>query len=340
MTTIAITAAPLASPVAAGSARRAPLPPDGRWQPGPRRPAAGVGVAEQESPGTDLPARLLAELAGLAVGDPMRARLRARVIEWYLPMSVYVARRFGGRGELLDDLTQVAAVGLIKAVDRFDPGRGVEFVSFAVPTIVGEIKRHFRDTTWGVRVPRRLQELKLRIPEATEALLHALHRAPTVAELAERLGISSDDMVSTQLSANAYRPFSIDRDWLGRQDLRPEDWLGGPDPDIEAVDNRTTLRVLLGRLPIRERWILAMRFEQEMTQAQIAAVIGISQMQVSRLILKSLAQLHGDLVEALPPNALVKPGGRRPSPATAVISARGTPAVVALSCELSKRALP
>jgi RNA polymerase sigma-B factor len=253
----------------------------------------------------------------MAVGDPNRARLRARVIEWYLPMTVHLARRFGGRGELLDDLTQVAAVGLIKAVDRFDPARGVDFASFAIPTIVGEIRRHFRDTTWGVRVPRRLQELKLQIPAAAEDLLHALHRAPTAAELAERLGISPDDMVSAQLSANAYRPFSIDRVSSGRPDLRPENWLGGPDPELEAVDNRTTLRVLLARLPVREQRILAMRFEQDMSQAQIAAAIGISQMHVSRLLAKSLAQLHEDLISEAPPsNGQVTRGGRRRSPAT------------------------
>jgi RNA polymerase sigma-B factor len=274
-----------------------------------------AGQTSQRS--ADIPGGLLTELAGLAVDDPRRVRLRARVIEWYLPMSVYLARRFGGRGELLDDLTQVAAVGLIKAVDRFDPARGVDFASYAVPTILGEIKRHFRDVTWAVRVPRRLQELKLRMPAVTEELLHALHRAPTTAELAERLGISPGDMVSAQLSANAYRPFSIDRGSSVRADLRPEDWLGGPDPDLEAVDDRTTLRGLRARLPIREQRILAMRFEQEMTQTQIAAAIGISQMHVSRLLLKSLTRLHDDLISGAPlSNSPAVRGGRRRAPAT------------------------
>jgi RNA polymerase sigma-B factor len=264
-----------------------------------------------------LPDRLLAELAGLAADDPKRMRLRAQVVEWYLPMTVYLARRFGGCGELLDDLTQVVTVGLIRAVDRFDPARGVEFASFAIPTIVGEIRRHFRDTTWALRVPRRLQELKLRMPAATEELLHTLHRAPTAAELAARLGISPRDMVSAQLSANAYRPFSIDRGSSSRPDLRPEEWLGGPDPDLEAVDNRTTLRGLLARLPIREQRIRAMRFEQDMTQAQIAAAIGLSQMHVSRLLLKILAQLHEALItEPRPSNGQTTRSRRRRSPAT------------------------
>jgi RNA polymerase sigma-B factor len=327
---IAITASPVASQVLAGEPHRAVAAPDGQRLPGVRRPAAAAGLAGQASQrGTDLPGRLLAELAGLAVDDPRRARVRGRVIEWYLPMTVYLARRFGGRGELLDDLTQVAAVGLIKAVDRFDPARGVDFASYAVPTIVGEIRRHFRDTTWAVRVPRRLQEVKLQTPAATEELLHALHRAPTAAELAERLGISTRDMLSVQLSANAYRPFSIDRGLSGRPDLRPEDWLGGPDPNIEAVENRTALRALLARLPVREQRILAMRFEQDMSQTQIAAAIGLSQMHVSRLLLKSLAQLHEALITEPRPSNGRTTSGRRRRPAAAPAPATPAPAAMA-----------
>jgi RNA polymerase sigma-B factor len=298
------------------------LPPDGQWQPGIRCPAAAQLAEEVPQRGRELPDRLLAELAGLADGDPQRAGLRARVIEWYLPLTVYLARRFGGRGELLDDLTQVAALGLIKAVDRFDPARGIEFASYAVPTILGEIKRHFRDTTWAVRVPRRLKELKLQMPAATEELLHALHRAPTEAELAERLGISPGDMVSAQLSANAYHPTSIDRGTSAHPDLRPEDWLGGPDPELDAVDNRTTLRASLARLPVREQRILAMRFEHDMSQRQIAAAIGISQMHVSRLLVKSLVRLHQDLISEVPlSGGQATRGGRRRSPATRVSAA-------------------
>jgi RNA polymerase sigma-B factor len=265
----------------------------------------------------------LAELAGLAADDPERVRLRAWVIEWYLPMSVFLARRFGGRGELLDDLRQVAAVGLIKAVDRFDPARGGDFASYAIPTIVGEIKRHFRDKTWAVRVPRRLQELKLRLPAVTEELLQTLRRVPTSAELAQRLGISERDMVSAQLSANAYRPFPIDRGISGGPQLRAVDRLGGPDPDLEAADDRTTLRGLLARLPVRERRILAMRFEADMSQTQIAAAVGVSQMQVSRLLAKSLAQLREALItEPHPSNGQAPCRGLRrslamPTPAAA-----------------------
>jgi RNA polymerase sigma-B factor len=292
---------------------------------------AAAGLAGPPRRGTDLPDRWLTELAGMAVDDPNRARLRARVIEWYLPMSVYLARRFGGRGELLDDLTQVAAVGLINAVDRFDPARGVAFASYAIPTILGVIKRHFRDKTWAVQVPRWVQELTLQLPAATEELLQTLHRAPTSAELAQRLGVSQRAMVSAQLSASAYRPSSIDRGTADRPDLRPEVWLGSPDPDLEAVDNRTTLRGPLARLPVREQLILAMRFEADMSQAQIAAAIGISQMHVSRLLTKSLAQLHEALLtEPHPPNGPpAHDGPQRSSGAPAPAAVTPTSAITA-----------
>jgi RNA polymerase sigma-B factor len=310
--------APSRSPLVPEEVRRRPssFVPDGQWQPGVRRPAA-VGVAGRAPQwGTDLPGSLLTELAGLAVDDPSRARLRARVIEWYLPMAAYLARRFGGRGEPLDDLTQVAAVGLIKAVDRFDPARGVELSAYAVPTIVGEIKRHFRDTTWVVRVPRRLQELKLRLPAAAAELAQTLCREPTSAELAQRLGTSPRDVVSAQLLANAYSPRRIERG-SGRLDLSPRDRLGGPDPGLDAVDNRTTLRLLLASLPVREQRILVLRFEQDMSQAEIAAEVGLSQMHVSRLLVKCLARLHGGLVGEVPPSGgQATRGGRQRSPGT------------------------
>jgi RNA polymerase sigma factor (sigma-70 family) len=220
MSTIAITAPAGPSSAAVDAVRGAPEP-DGQWQPSSRPATAARPAGQFSQTGADLPGRLMAEFAGLAVGDPRRVRLRARIIEWYLPLSAYTARRYGGRGELMDDLTQVAAVALIKAGDRFDPARGVTFPGYAIPTILGEIRRHFRDTTWVVRVPRRFQGLNLQMPAATEELFHALHRAPTAAELAERLGIGLRDMVSAQLSANAYRPVSIERGWA-----RTTGWAG------------------------------------------------------------------------------------------------------------------
>ncbi len=305
----------VASPGRARAAQRSTVPSGGQWQPGLGGAAVAAGLAGPvPQRGTDLPDRWLAELAGLAVDDPNRARLRARVIEWYLPMAVYLARRFGGRGELLDDLTQVAAVGLINAVDRFVPARGVTFAGYAIPTILGVIKRHFRDKTRVVQVPRRVQELTRQLPAATEELLQTLRRAPTNGELAQRLGVSQRDLVSAQLSASAYRPSSLDRGTAGRLDLRPEVWLGSPDPDLEAVENRTTLRRLLAHLPVREQRILAMRFEADMSQSQIAAAIGISQMQVSRLLAKSLARLHeAFLTEPHPSNGQPAHGPARSS---------------------------
>jgi len=312
-------AAPARSPLVPEAACRRPSSsvPDGQWQPGVRRPAA-VGLAGRAPQwGTDLPGSLLTELAGLAVGDPSRARLRAWVIEWYLPMAVYLARRFGGRGELLDDLTQVAAVGLIKAVDRFDPARGVEFSAYAVPTIVGEIKRYCRDTTWVVRVPRRLRELKLRLPSAAAELARTLCREPMSAALAQRSCTSPRDVMSAQLLANAYRPCPIDRGPSARPRLHSEDWLGGPDPELDAVDDRTTLRLLLASLPVREQRILVLRFAHDMSQTEIAAEVGLAQMHVSRLLSNVWPDsTRASSVKSPPSGGQATPGGRQRSPGT------------------------
>jgi RNA polymerase sigma-B factor len=252
---------------------------------------------------------LLARLGKLPVGDVRRVAIRARVIESYLPMTVYLARRYGGRGEPLADLTQVAAIGLIKALDRFDPKRGVPFASYAIPTIVGELKRHFRDTTWKIRVPRPLQELSLQLITVTEELAHALRRSPTTTELAAQLGVNRADVLAAQRCAHAYRPLSLDQPASNNEDLTLTDSLGGCDPAIEAVDTRETLRVRLAQLPERERRIIVLRYFGELTQAQIAADIGVSQMQISRLLARSLAQLQqGMLADA---NARVAPASRR-----------------------------
>jgi RNA polymerase sigma-B factor len=304
-------------PVAGAPQGFSPLAPDGQWQRGLRGPPGATGsVGQVSQQKTAVPDRLLVQLGGLADGHPDRARLRARVIEWYLPLTAYVARRFGGRGEPLDDLTQVAVIGLIKAVDRFDATRGVDFASYAIPTIVGEIKRHFRDTTWVIQVPRRLQELKLRVPVATEELLQELHRAPTTAELADRLGVREPEVVSALLCVSAYRPLAIERTVTDRPDLRPSDLLGGLDPDIEAVDNRALLRKLMGRLSAREQRILSMRFAADMSQTQIATEIGLSQMHVSRLLAKCLAQLRDGLATEVRQPVIPAPRASRTRPPT------------------------
>jgi RNA polymerase sigma-B factor len=232
----------------------------------------------------------------MAPGDRGRAALRAQAIEWYLPMAVYLARRFAGRGEPVADLTQVAVIGLIKAVDRFDTHRGLPFASYAIPTIVGELKRHFRDTAWSVRVPRRLQELKLNLAAVTGDLAQVLQRSPTTAEVAARLDVTPREVLQARGTATAYRPVSVQRAAPGSDDLYLIDLLPVTDRDLEAVDNRETLRVLLAELPARDQMVIRMRFYADLTQSQIATEIGVSQMQVSRLLARSLTRLHDRLI--------------------------------------------
>jgi RNA polymerase sigma-B factor len=254
-------------------------------------------------------------LGELAPGDARRVALRASAIQWYLPMTVYLARRYAGRGEPEADLMQVAAIGLIKAVDRFDPHRGAAFASYAIPTIVGELKRHFRDTTWKIRVPRPLQELTLQLNTVTEDLAHVLHRPPTTTELAARLGVSAAYVLAARRCANAYRPMSLEQPSPTTEDLSLADSLGELDPAIEAVDTRETLRLRLAELPEREQRIISLRYFREMTQAQIAADIGVSQMQISRLLTRSLARLHDGLLAET--DAYTAPYGERSTGATA-----------------------
>jgi RNA polymerase sigma-B factor len=200
----------------------------------------------------------------------------------------------------LDDLVQVGTIGLIKAVDRFDPQRGVEFSTYATPTIVGEIKRHFRDKGWAIRVPRRLQELRISLGQATAELSQKSGRAPTVAELAAHLGISQDEVIEGLEGAQAYSTTSLDAH-VGGDDGEDSpslvDRLGSDDLDLEAVEYRESLKPLLAALPSRERRILALRFFHGMTQSEIAAEIGVSQMHVSRLLAKSLATLREGMTD-------------------------------------------
>jgi RNA polymerase sigma-B factor len=238
-------------------------------------------------------------LASLAEGSAERAELRDALVELHLPLVEHLARRFRNRGEPLDDLIQVATIGLIKSVDRFDPERGVEFSTYATPTIVGEIKRHFRDKGWAVRVPRRLQELRLSLTAATADLSQRQGRAPTVHELAEHLGLSDEDVLEGLESANAYSTLSLDAPDQGDDDAPAvADSLGSEDEGLDGVEYRESLKPLLAQLPPREKKILLLRFFGNMTQSQIAEQVGISQMHVSRLLARTLAQLReGLLVE-------------------------------------------
>jgi RNA polymerase sigma-B factor len=240
---------------------------------------------------------LFGELAGLTEDDVRYRQVRDQLVEMHLPLVEYLARRFRNRGEPLDDLVQVATIGLIKSIDRFDLDRGVEFSTYATPTIVGEIKRHFRDKGWAIRVPRRLQEMKLSLTKATAELSQRNGRAPTVAELAAHLELSEDDVLEGLESANAYAAVSLDApDIADDESTAVSDTLGAMDDALEGVVYRESLKPLLERLPPREKNILMLRFFGNMTQSQIAADLGISQMHVSRLLARTLAQLREDLL--------------------------------------------
>src|SRR6266567_8647964 len=235
-----------------------------------------VALTEEFETMTAAPARghareLFVLLAELPAGDPERLRIRGELVELHLPLVEYLARRFRNRGEWLDDLTQVATIGLIKSIDRFDLARGVEFSTYATPTIVDEIKRHFRDKGWAIRVPRRLQELKLSLAKATSDLSQRDGRAPTVAELAAHLQMTEEDVLEGLESANAYSTVSLDAPDSGDEDAPAvADSLGMVDDALEGVEYRESLKPLLERLPPREKRILLLRFFGNMTQSQIA----------------------------------------------------------------------
>ena len=251
---------------------------------------------EHGSPDRARARELFERLAVLPADDPERARIRGYLVELHLPLVEYLARRFRNRGEWLDDLTQVATIGLIKSIDRFDLERGVEFSTYATPTIVGEIKRHFRDKGWAVRVPRRLQELKLSLTKAIGDLAQREGRAPTVSELAAHLQMSEEEVLEGLESANAYSTVSLDAPDSGDEDAPAvADSLGMVDDALEGVEYRESLKPLLEQLPPREKKILLLRFFGNMTQSQIAAELGISQMHVSRLLARTLTQLRDGL---------------------------------------------
>ncbi|MFG2276066.1 RNA polymerase sigma factor SigF [Streptomyces chartreusis] len=236
------------------------------------------------------------ELRGLQGGSVEYAELRNRLVRMHLPLVEHLARRFRNRGEPLDDLTQVATIGLIKSVDRFDPERGVEFSTYATPTVVGEIKRHFRDKGWAVRVPRRLQELRLALTTATAELSQEQGRPPTVHELAKKLAISEEEVLEGLESANAYSTLSLDVPDTDDESPAVADTLGVEEEALEGVEYRESLKPLLEDLPPREKRILLLRFFGNMTQSQIAQEVGISQMHVSRLLARTLAQLREKLL--------------------------------------------
>ncbi|MET3960778.1 RNA polymerase sigma-B factor [Marmoricola sp. OAE513] len=236
--------------------------------------------------------RALFEALSSADAGAEAVETRNALIELHRPLVEHCARRFTQRGEPYEDLVQVGTIGLIKAVDRFDLERGVEFSTYATPTIIGEIKRHFRDKGWAIRVPRRLQELRMSIATATGDLSQSLGRSPTPREIADRLEVSVEDVLEGIESANAYATMSLDAGNSSDESQSVLETLGEDDEALEHVEIRESLRPLIERLPAREQQILILRFFRQQTQSQIAETVGISQMHVSRLLNRTLEQLR------------------------------------------------
>ncbi len=227
--------------------------------------------------------------------DPaVKERIRERLVEGYTSLVYFLARKFQNRGEPLEDIVQVGFLGLIKAIERFDPDLGNEFTTFATPTVAGEIKRYFRDKGWAIRFPRRLQELYQQIVRVNEEMKNELQRQPTVQELSERMGVSSDDILEAMEMSTAYTPVSIDASvgTDGDEGRRLSESIGGEDPNLDRVEMRELLGRAMQHLNPRERKIMAMRFYEEMSQSEIAKRLGISQMHVSRLQRAALEQLR------------------------------------------------
>jgi RNA polymerase sigma-B factor len=262
---------------------------------GSQGPSSRTGSSRSSSEYADVPERFR-KLAELPEGSAAFQRQRDSIVERCLPLADHIARRFDGRGEPRDDLVQVARVGLVNAVIRFDVNAGSDFVSFAVPTIMGEVRRHFRDNSWSVKVPRRLKELHLRLGSATAELSQQLGRAPTPSELAKELDMDRDEVVEGLVAGSSYNTLSIDSGGSGNEDAPAiADTLGDVDLSLDQIENREALRPLLESLPERERTVVVLRFFESLTQTQIAERIGVSQMHVSRLLARALTRLRDQL---------------------------------------------
>ncbi|WP_374101090.1 SigB/SigF/SigG family RNA polymerase sigma factor [Antrihabitans sp. YC2-6] len=234
-----------------------------------------------------------AELAELDRADPRRALVRDQIITRCLPLAAHIAQRFSGRGEAADDLMQVARIGLVNAVDRFDPHCGSAFLAFAIPTITGEVRRYFRDAAWALKVPRRMKELHSELAQATRDLSQALGRAPTISELARHLDRDPAEISEGLQAGQGYKAMSLDVPaGAGNDQLPLVDVLGDYDRALEAVEDHESLRPLLMGLSERDRTIVLLRFFDNCTQTQIAERLGISQMHVSRILARTLATLR------------------------------------------------
>ena len=255
-------------------------------------------VDEPVRPGAEYAhlAPLFAERRRLPTSDPRQAGLRTELITGYLPVAHNIPHRIAHRGDNVDDLEQVATVGLIGAVDRFEPERGIDFLSFAVPTITGEVRRHFRDRTRTIRIPRRIIQMQADLHEATTELTQRLGRSPRPSELATHLDVPLDDVIEVLQANHAAYPSSLDDQATDDTSDRPRiSLLGDIDPHIGLVEDRMAVVPLLAQLPDRERRILQLRFFHDLTQTEIAAQTGISQMHVSRLLSRTLGVLRRQL---------------------------------------------
>ncbi|MEV6558693.1 RNA polymerase sigma factor SigF [Nocardia sp. NPDC051756] len=238
---------------------------------------------------------LFEKIAALGEDDPRRETMREELIGRCLPLAEHIARKFSGRGENFDDLLQVARLGLVQATDRFDVTRGSSFLAFAVPTIMGEVRRHFRDNTWSVRVPRRTKEIQLSIGATVEALSQRLGRIPRAREIAAELEVDLVEVTQALIAGNAYQSSSIDAvagDDIENAPLPLLESLGAEEPSYHLVEDFLAVRPLIEELPERERQVLIMRFFENKTQTQIADVLGVSQMHVSRILSRTLNELR------------------------------------------------
>jgi RNA polymerase sigma-B factor len=239
--------------------------------------------------------RLVQAMARTPKDDNGYEKARADAIEAWQPLARHLALRYTGRGEPDDDLVQTATVGLIKAIDRYDPDRGVEFTAFAIPTVLGEVKRHFRDRTWAVRVPRRMQELRIAVADAASRLSHTLGRSPTVADIAAHLDTTEEAVLEGLEGSRAYSATSLSTPITADGSAELADTLGETDSDMELAELRIALGPAMATLDERERTILSLRFYGSLTQSEIARQVGISQMHVSRLIAQALGRLREQL---------------------------------------------
>jgi RNA polymerase sigma-B factor len=260
------------------------------------RPAPPAGKRSDDS--YDDVVEMFVALRQMAAESHEYRRQRERIVARCLPLADHVASHFARRGEGQDDLVQVARLGLMNAIKRFDPEKGPSFIGFAVPTMMGEVRRYFRDYSWGMRVPRRLRELHVQISRTTADLAQQLGRAPTAGELSQILEVPHEEIVECLVAGDAYRLDSLDAPLGADSSGTPRsvaDTIGAIDPQIEHITNREALRVLIEALPSREREVLRMRFFESMTQSQIAERIGVSQMQVSRILANTLSCLRDQL---------------------------------------------